>query len=163
MLYLTPLLENYIELARKEDKEWANITISRLSGILGEYRPQLWSILINGAKTPAVASALQLGRIITIGNITQDPAARKMKLKCVPLLLIQGNENILMPADVTEIKAFDRILFSGTRDAMNSMQWTLREAGCLNYVMTFRKEPESYIWRKLYRRLNRVERRQRPR
>lgn len=164
VIFMAPLLLKFLALAKKCDAEWANITISRLSGAVdGEARPHLWEVFINQDKTPAVAEALQHGRKINIGHITQDPAAHIRKLLCVPLLLIRDDHEILLPEDDVEIKAFDRILFCGTRDVKRTMRWTLEIMSSLNYAMTLTNEPESYVWRKLYRHFHKSERRQTPR
>ena len=68
-----------------------------------------------------------------------------------------------MPDEDTDIRAFDRILFCGARDVHNSMKWTLNVMSSLNFVMTLKEEPESWIWRAIHRRLSKQERRQRPR
>lgn len=159
VLFQTPLLIDYFALAREHDAEWANITVSRLSAVVGEVRPHLWTVHINKKESPAVALGLGYGRKINIGHLTRDPNARNQKLKCVPLLLSSDHEQILMPEDDNEVHAFDRILFCGTRDVKNSMQAILSQMSSLNYVMTLKKEPESYVWRKLHRHFNKVERR----
>lgn len=161
--YLSPLLIDYLHLAYQQEPEWANVAISRLSAIVGESRPHIWTVLINQSQAPAIAEALGYGRIITMEHLTQDPAARANALKCVPLLIARDNRQILMPEKEQEVKAFDRILFCGSRDVKNSMGWTLNVMSSLNYVMTLRKEPESYVWRKLYRHFHKVERRELPR
>jgi voltage-gated potassium channel len=163
VLFQTPQLVDFLALARDRDAEWANITVSRLSAIVGEVRPHLWSVLINQKEASAVSRGLEFGRKISLGHITQDPIIRNQKLKCVALLLSRDYEDVLMPDDDVEIHALDRILFCGTYDVKNSMHSTLCEMSSLNFVMTLRKEPESYIWRKLYHYYNRDERRKKQR
>ena len=159
VIFLSPLLLNFLALANKRDTEWANITISRLSAIADNSRPHLWTVFINHDSAPAVASALQHGRKITIGHITHDPAAHVKKLNCAALILVRDDKEILLPDDDVEIKAFDRILFCGSRDIKLTMRWTLTVKRSLNYVMTLQNEPESYLWRKLHRHFNKQERR----
>ena len=163
VIFLAPLLLKFLTLANKRDAEWANITISRLSAIVSESRPHLWTVFINQDLAPAVAHALLYGRKINIGHLTQNPAARDRYLNCVPLLLIRDEHQILLPEDDVEIKAFDQILFCGTRDIKLTMRWTLKVRRSLNYVMTLKNEPESYVWRTLHRYLQKLERRKTPR
>ena len=165
-LFLNPLLVDYLELALKEsekDIEWPNIVISRLSAVLGEMKPHIWTVNINQEQTPAIMRGLEFGRNINLGHLTQDPSSRTRKLHCVPLLYCKANEKIPMPEDDIRIEAGDTIMFCGTRDIMKSMFWTLKVMSSLNYVMTFKNEPESYIWRLLHRHFFRDERRQSPR
>ncbi len=162
-LFLAPMMVDYLQLASKQDVEWANITISRLSAIVGDSRPNIWSLIINRDKAPAIATGLEYGRNITIRHLITDPAIRGNNLKCVPLLLFRNSEHILMPDADVELDAFDRILFCGTREAENSMSWTIRVMSGLNYVMTFREEPESWVWRMIYRYTHKTERRHKTR
>lgn len=162
-VFLNPLLVDYLKLARNYDEGWANITVSRLSAVVGNNKPHIWTVEITEKASPAVTEALALGRSVDLGHITQDPASRYLKLKCVPLLHERGDQKIMMPNEDLEIKLNDKILFCGTREIKNSMDSTLRVMSSLNYVMTFRNEPESFIWRLLHRYLHRTERRQAPR
>lgn len=162
-LYLTPLLTNFLEQAKQQDQEWSNITISRLTAVVGESRPHVWTAELNQKDASAVHSALAHGRRISLKHITQDPGDRNAKLKCVPILLARGGHEILMPEDDCELKIGDKILLCGTREVKNNIQWTLSVARSLNYVMSYTTEPESYVWRKIYRYRHKHERRNRPR
>ncbi|MDH5611814.1 MAG: NAD-binding protein [Gammaproteobacteria bacterium] len=157
--FLTPLLDNFLNLARQQDNEWSNITISRLSAIAGESRPHVWSIRIDKLSAPTIEQALRFGRTMKIEHLIQDPGNRQSKLRCVPLLLIRDNKEQLLPNDDIDIEMNDRILFCGTHDVKRNMNWTLNVMRSLNYVMSFEDEPESYIWRLFYRYRNKLERR----
>jgi Trk K+ transport system NAD-binding subunit len=162
-VFLNPLLVDYLKIAKRHDEEWANIAISRMSAVIGNHYPHIWTVEITDKLSPAIAKALNLGRGISLGNITQDPASRYLKLKCVPLLHVRGEDKNMMPDDEIDIKAGDKILFCGTREVKNSMDWTLKVMSSLNYVMTFKNEPESFAWRLLHRYLHKTERRKVPR
>ncbi len=162
-VFLNPLLVDYLKIAKNYNEEWANISISRMSAVIGNHKPHIWTIEITKTISPAVTTALDLGRRIYLGHITQDPASRYLKLKCVPLMHVRGNTNTMMPEEEVDIRQGDRILFCGTREVKNSMDWTLKVMSSLNYVMTFKNEPESYAWRVLHRYMHKSERRKQPR
>lgn len=162
-VFLNPMLVDFLELAKEHDEEWANISISRMSGVIGNHNPHIWTVDITDSVSPAVTKALILGRKVSLGHITQDPASRHLKLRCVPLLHVRGEKKTMMPEEDTEISIGDKILFCGTREVKNSMDWTLKVMSSLNYVMTFKNEPESYVWRILHRYLHKTERRKTPR
>ncbi|MCK5003226.1 MAG: potassium channel protein [Gammaproteobacteria bacterium] len=161
--FLTPLLNKFLTIARQQTNEWSNITISRLSAVVGESRPHVWSATITNPTAPAVSQALSHGRSIKISHLTQDPGDRKAKLRCVPLLLLRDEEEILLPEDELEIKIGDELLFCGTHQDKDNMHWTLNVARSLNYVMSFKDEPESYIWRLYYHYRDKKEHRKNPR
>ncbi len=162
-VFLNPLLVDFLDIATDYDEEWANIVISRMSAVIANHNPHIWTVEISAKHAPAVTRALEYGRNIHLGHITQDPASRYLKLKCIPLMFVRGGEKIIMPEDELDIEYGDRILFCGTREVKNSMDWTLKVMSSLNYVMTFKNEPESFVWRLLHRYLHKTERRSSPR
>ena len=159
VLFLNPLLNEYLTIAKKQDEEWSNIVISRLSAVIGECKPHTWTAEINEKEAPAVINSITLGRTISLNHLTQDPISKDHKLKCVALLLERNGDYQIMPDDTTPIQSGDHILFCGMLEAMNSMHWTLKVMSSLNYVMSFENEPESYLWRKLKQTYKSKERR----
>lgn len=162
-LLTVPLMVPFLNKARHQDSEWANITISRLSGILGDRRPNVWSISVTEQETRALHKILILGRAIRVGNLLQDPRAREQRLPSVALLLKRGNKVLLMPTDDIAIKPDDQLLYCGLPVAERSMRWMLNDLHSLNYVMTYEDEPDSFIWRKLHLLMKKNERRSQPR
>lgn len=158
-ILIAPLLIDFISQALLEDNEWANITISRLSAVIGEQRPYIWSVSINKENAPAIAQALGFGRSIHLQHIIRDPVVHSRNLACVPLLLKRGDNLQLLPDEDIELKAFDQLLFCGLRKVKHTMSPTLTHLNQLNYVMTSKNEPQSYVWKKLTHLLHKYERR----
>lgn len=158
-ILIAPLLIDFINLALLEDNEWANITISRLSAVIGENRPYIWTVNVNKENAPAIAQALGLGRSIQLKHITRNPVFINKQLDCVTLLLKRGEEFFLLPDEEMELKAFDQILFCGLRKVKQTMTTTLTDLSLLNYVMTSKNEPQSYIWKKFNHLLHKDDRR----
>ena len=139
---------DFINHSLHKDEEWANITISRLSAIIGDNPPHIWTVNINKEETPAIAQALGFGRSILLKHIIQDPVDHSEILHCIPLLLKRGDDIQLLPDQQTEMKAFDQLLFCGLREVKYTMSPTLIDLSRLNYVMTSKNEPQSYLWKK---------------
>lgn len=162
-LLTAPLMISFLDKARQQDPEWANISISRLMGILGESLPDIWTINVTESEAKALSHVLKLGRVIRVGNLLQNPIAREIQIKSVPLLLKRNTRFFLMPTDDIAIKEGDQLLYCGTAEAERSMKWTLNDIHSLNYIMTYEDTPDSYIWRKLHLVLKKSERRTRAR
>ncbi len=159
-ILIAPLLIDFISHALLEDQEWANITISRLSAVIGENRPYVWTVNITKDNAPAIAQALGFGRNIKIQHIIRNPTIHSKNLDCVTLLLKRGTEVQLLPDDDVELKAFDQLMFCGLRKVKHTMSPTLNDLNLLNYVMTSKNEPQSYVWKKLMHYLQKGERRE---
>ncbi|MEA2080206.1 MAG: potassium channel family protein, partial [Pseudomonadota bacterium] len=80
-LFLNPLLMEYLNKAEIQDEQWSNIVISRLSAVVGDRKPHIWTTEINTEHAPAITKTLTLGRTITLNHLTQDPLSRQHKLK----------------------------------------------------------------------------------
>ena len=158
-ILIAPLLIDFIQQAQCKNAEWANIAVSRLSAIIGDNNPYVWTVTIDKENSPAVAKALGYGRQIELKHITKDPVTLSKKLACMTLLLKRGDKLILLPEDNTEIKAFDQILFCGLRQLKHAMLPTLNDLTILNFFMTSKNEPQSYIWKKLIHALQKQDRR----
>ncbi len=162
-LLVSPLMISFLNKARNQDPAWANVTISRIMGVLGDSVPSIWTLHINEKEARALCQVLRLGRVIRVGNILQNPRQRELQIAAVPLMLKRNQKHLLMPTDDIAIKAGDQLLFCGTPGALRSMQWSQNDLHSLNYIMTYEDTPDSYVWRKLHQYMKRSERRNRPR
>lgn len=162
-LLVSPLMIAFLNKARNQDATWANITISRIVGALGESVPNIWTIHVNGEEARALCQVLRLGRIIRVGNLLQDPRQREQQIEAIPLMLKRSQKLLLMPTEDIAIKSGDQLLFCGTPGALRSMKWSLNDIHSLNYIMTYEEIHDSTVWRKVSQFLKRNERRNRPR
>ena len=92
-------------------------------------------------------------------HIARDPANHRQSLPCVALLLKRGETLMLLPENKTELNAFDQLLFCGPRKVKHSMTPALTDINLLNYVMTSKSDPQSYIWIQVSRLMRKQERR----
>ncbi len=150
-LITTPLLPEFFSLARTQGNEWANVLVSRIGGIVGDVAPCTWIIEVNAATAPAVATALQAGRTIRLGDLFLDPCNRADKLPCLPLLLMRENNPSLLPPDEQYLALGDRLLLCGRMEASEQMNLTLYNHNTLNYVLTGIDRPAGLLWNSLTR------------
>lgn len=162
-LLASPLMIAFLNKARNQDPSWANVTISRIMGALGESLPNIWTLHVNEKEARALCHVLRLGRVIRVGNLLQNPRQREDQLEAVPLILKRNQKILLMPTNDIAIKSGDQILFCGTPGALRSMQWSQNDIHSLNYIMTYEETHDSFIWRKAKQLMKQSDRRNRPR
>lgn len=162
-LLVSPLMIAFLNKARNQDPSWANITISRIMGALGDSVPSIWTLVINEKEARALCQVLRLGRVIRVGNLLQNPRQRENQLEAVPLMLKRKQKLLLMPTNDIAIKSGDQILFCGTPGALRSMQWSQNDIHSLNYIMTYEDIHDAFVWRKIQQFIKRNDRRNRPR
>ncbi|KPJ95449.1 MAG: potassium transporter TrkA [Gammaproteobacteria bacterium SG8_11] len=152
-LITTPLLSEFLAHAEKQSNEWANLLVSRISGIIEEEAPQTWTLTITPQSTPAVYARIDSGETVRLIDLTRNPRNRDQHLPCVPLLLERRNKDNLVPDTKTPIATGDRILFCGRNLAAREMQWTIGNLDVLSYVCTGEEHPSSMLGRLLQNRV----------
>lgn len=146
-LIVTPLMHDFLEIARKQDEDWANILVSRVSGIVTDKAPEMWSLIIDNDQAYALEKMLSLGRRVTLGEIARSPHDRSKTLPVVPFLIKRGGENHLLPEDDTALQSGDHILFCGLGEAHQRMDLSVKNYNVLNYLLTGEERPAGLIWR----------------
>jgi hypothetical protein len=96
---------------------------------------------------PALWKACIQGKPVNLECLLMDPRDRKLKLECLPLLLIRGKEMILLPEDSECLGIGDQLLWCGRPGVASWMEWTLRDPLVLIYLSTGEIVPRSYVWR----------------
>jgi len=150
-LITTPLLEDFLELARRQDEDWANLLVARVTGVVTDRSPSTWALGIDREDAPAVTELSAEGLRITIQHLITDPHAPPQPLACVPLLLKRGTTHILTPEPDTRLKQGDRLLFCGNEAVHREMLLTARNFNMLNFIVTGEDRPAGHVWRWLAR------------
>jgi len=148
-LIRTPLLTDFLRLARHKSNNWAEALIDRLWPIIGNVAPELWAVRIDADSAPAVSGALQAGRKIRLSHLLRDRRYPKEKLHAMALLLLRDGKEMLLPEEDEKLAVDDQILFCGRTGVEREMGGMLHNESVLRYVETGESLPEAWIWRKL--------------
>lgn len=144
----TPLLSNFLRQARHRDNDWANQLISRISGLSSEESlPETWAIRLTASETPAAFAALRRGVGLPLYSLLADPRDRAERLAAIPLLLMRGAEEHLLPDEQTGLEVGDQLLFCGDLSAWRRMLWVLRNHNVLSYIIDGVERPSGSLWR----------------
>ena len=154
-LLTTPLLPVFLRLMESQDDEWARSLLARMRLELGEDVPESWSVRLDAAQAAAVDAWLERRAPLPLAALLADPAARELRLACVPLLLRRDSCDQLVPTDSDDLRAGDEILFAGTHEARVRQQLILQNANALAYVLTGREAQSGWLWGWLLGRLAR--------
>ena len=150
---ISPLLAQFLALARRESNLWANQLISKLVEALGESVPETWAITINDEQTPAVTVLLSWHTGVTLDHLMRDPVDREQKLAMMPLLLCRDQHFELLPDSNTRLQANDRILFCGLDSAKDALILLVDNLKALTFIIDGKEIADSFIWRWLRKRL----------
>ena len=144
----TPLLWRFLQEVPDQGEEWAARMVDRLCGRCGQQLRTLWPVRLRAASSLAVGRWLGTGTA-RLGDLLRSPHDRDRPLAAVVLLLKRGDEFVLTPGDDTELRDGDELLIAGEPVARRAVDTTLLVDGVLDYVVSGRSVPSSWIWRKL--------------
>lgn len=146
----TPLLSRFLALAGALEDGHAADLARRIETLAGHRVPRNWSLCIDRLDAPAVERKIaRESQPIPLATLTRDPVDRAVELRCMPLLLLRGDQEILLPSPSTMLQAGDRLLFAGVRSAREAQHATLRNNNVLDYVFSGRVIPGGWVWRLL--------------
>ena len=148
-LLTTPLLTEFLDLAKKQGNDWANQLVSRLGGIVGDEAPETWGLTINLAEAPAIYAGLTAGYCLTIGDLWRDTRNRDERLPGIALLLKRGDVEIVVPDESMPLERGDRLLLAGRIEAWRQLSWIERNHNSFAYLVTGLEQPSSYVWKYL--------------
>ncbi len=148
VLLTTPLLVDFMRLAKQHGNDWSARLINRLKKLLKSTLPDIWEMKIDEESAPAICEVgSTTNRVISLQCLQMDPRDRRDRLSCLPLLLVRGEEKILLPDETERLGKGDKILWCGKQGSAAWMEWTLRDPSVLTYLTTGKIISRGYLWR----------------
>lgn len=144
---VTPMLWGFVEHAFGRDEAWSEAVLGLLVDRCGPLGPDRVLVTLDRG-TPAALRWLSHDPL-RLGDLLTDPDDRELRLAAVPLLLDRGGDVSYAPTDDRELAAGDRILLAGRREDLDRMRQTLDYESVVEYVVTGRRVPDGYVWRRL--------------
>jgi voltage-gated potassium channel len=149
----TPLLSDFLRMAKQQNETWANVLVSRVVGVLTDRPPESWTIVISPRHTPAIIEMLKKGCAATLENLTTDPRETATQLPCIPLYIKHAdNSETLLPEADTLLQLGDQLLFCGHEGAEKHMLWTAHNFHAMSYICSGDDAPSGTLWRWLAER-----------
>ena len=146
----TPLLWRFVRELPSQDDEWAAGVVDRLLHLCGRHLQALWKVQLTESDAPALRRWLAGGEA-RLGDLLRDPEPREGPLHAVALLVLRDDEATLAPSDDFVLQMGDQLLLAGRPGARRALSTVLFVDSALEYVVSGRRVPESWIWRRLSR------------
>ncbi|SDO13464.1 TrkA family potassium uptake protein [Geodermatophilus sp. DSM 45219] len=146
----TPLLWRFLRAMPALGDAWAADVVDRLTALCGQHLQALWKVRLTEREAPALTSWLASGEG-RLGDLLRNPEDRDEPLHAVPLLLLRGDDATLAPGPDVTLAPGDELLLAGWPAARRALDVTLLVDAVLEYVVTGRRVPSSWLWRKLGR------------
>lgn len=146
----TPLLWRFLREMPARGEVWAADLVDRLTGRCGNHLQALWKVRLTPREAPALHGLLGSGRV-RLGDLLRNPENRDEPLHAVALVVRRGAEYVLAPDENFLLEPDDEILFAGWPSARRALDTMLLVDAVREYVLTGRRVPASWIWRRLSR------------
>ncbi|MFT5135993.1 MAG: voltage-gated potassium channel [Arenicella sp.] len=121
-----PLVSKFIKYSSSLKDDSTERLIEDIDKLTGRHDPITWRLLLNAEQSPALASHLEQGLALSVGQICQNELLPRSD--CLPLLLQRGNVSHLLPSSDTQLLMNDELLVCGRRRSLLLPQ-RLRENG----------------------------------
>ncbi len=151
-LLTTPLLARFLAEVKRQDDAWSDALVARIVLACGQRVPATWNVAIDAKVAPALEAELRSGAQVKLGALLRSPTDRTQLLRAVPLLLLRGSQNHLLPSDDLDLCPGDNILFASTRSSRALLQGSMANVNDLGYVLHARQPDIGWLWRKFARR-----------
>lgn len=146
----TPLMSRFLAVVKGQTDAWADRLIERLYERMGDEVPTVWSARISAEDATAPHRVLTLeGRGLALDCLLRHSSHRDEYENCFPLLVLRGQQEIVLPDHELPLQPGDQLLFAGTAEARIRQDLMLRNANVLDYVLTGRDIPGGWVWRQL--------------
>jgi len=149
VLLATPMLYEFVTLAKYHDDAWACQLVSRISALVQDRVPTIREITIDDDQAWAVSGSLRQGDSIDLETLMRDPWQPGRNLQAIVLLRRHGDDRQLLPDGTDKIKLGDKLLLCGHPGAFSRLSWTLNHTHTLNFLRTGDSGPDGWVWRKL--------------
>ena len=144
---ISPQVQVSIDYLRKQGEDICELAVARLKAMIGEQPPQLWQIELDERQAGAVVERLRRGLHLTLGEMRRDPHDLQGSLPCMPLSIVRGERQIMLPADRESLRIGDRLLFCGTERGERLLEASMNNAYTLEYLVNGEDRPRGYFFR----------------
>jgi hypothetical protein len=144
----TPLLWRFLRAMPQLGDAWAANVVDRLTALCGQHLQALWKVRLTEREAPALTPWLASGEA-RLGDLMRNPEDRDEPLHAVPLLLLRGDDATLAPDPDCVLAPGDELLLAGWPAARRALEVTLVVDAVREYVVTGRRVPSSWLWRKV--------------
>ena len=144
----TPLLWRFLQELPGKGDAWAADLVDRLTHLCGPQLQALWKIRLTRDEAPALATWVAAGDA-RLGDLLRNPEDRDDPLHAIVLLVRRGAEAIAAPALDFVLAPGDELLLAGWAAARRALAVIAEVDAAREYVVTGRRVPTSWVWRKL--------------
>jgi Trk K+ transport system NAD-binding subunit len=144
---ISPQVQIFVDYLREQGEDICELAVERLKAMIGEQPPHLWQVELDERQAGAVIERLRRDLPLTLGEMRRDPHDLEGSLPCMPLSIVRGEQQIMLPADSESLRAGDRLLFCGTERGERLLEASMNNDYTLDYLVSGEDRPRGYFFR----------------
>ena len=150
----TPTLARFIARLRTSDDSVAAAALQRVKTDTGEGSPRAWTFDCDVMEPGMFAAFFQRNNApFRISHLRADPTNPSERLRLAVLMLERRGNTEMLPADDTQLRPGDRLLFVGDASARRLQQRYLTEPGTVFWACSGSEPPRGYLFRWILQKL----------
>lgn len=140
---INPLSDKMIKLLTKKDEKWAQHLLYRLLKDIDQ-NPITFELNINKNESIEIYNYLKnKEHKLTLDTLRSSRRDRMQKNNLIPLLVVRGEDDIILPKNDFELKIDDKILFACDENAKSDLEYIANNVYEFHYIVT--GEEKSYF------------------
>lgn len=132
---INPLSDRMIRLITHKDEHWGQLLLSRLMKCVHN-NPITFELYINKYEAMEAYTYLKNGEVLKLGDLRRSRRDRNQYNNLLPMLLIRGEEEILLPEWNFELKANDQLLLACDENTKNDIEYIVNNMYEFHYIVT---------------------------
>lgn len=136
---INPIFESFIDELVHQDEQWGQKLVRVLHEKIGE-DPILFELFIDKKEANEIVYQLSKGFNIPLKTLTVSLYNRELNNNVVPLLLIRGDEKILLPSLETNLLENDQLLFACDKNTQSDIEYITQNKYEFHYAFTGREK-----------------------
>lgn len=132
---INPLSEEFVQMLGTQNEQWAGKLVRRLVETIDE-NPLLYEVAINKYDAMEIAYQIKNKQRICLKLFKTSLRNRELNNNVVPLLLIRGDEKMILPNWDLVLEVDDKILFACDSYAQHDMQYLSQNKYEFHYAYT---------------------------
>ncbi|MCU0299974.1 MAG: potassium channel family protein [Candidatus Nanopelagicales bacterium] len=145
-----PALWDLLQAAKGQGDPWAADALAWLVARCGPGSPTVWQVRLDARSAPALVHRLAV-EPVRLGALMASPFGRQDPLPLTALMLVRGEDRVLVPDEETPLAVGDELLMAGGPGAQRGWDATLGEDDALAYVLSGSSVAISWWGRRLLR------------
>lgn len=142
-----PLLSRFITLLRHQDEAWGKALLQRINTLAGEHNPHHYILRIDEEHAPALVQELASGNLLRLQHMWMVPGEADTVNDALPLFMLRGKQEILLPNLATTLQKGDAILIVYHKGIVERrLRYACFDEGELYYAVHGKERPRSWLF-----------------